>query len=70
MLFFLYNINFVIVNKDGNSLLRFIILRVEREYWKIWKVENESKSVDLDKKDVINRARWIVGVRINIVKVC
>ena len=59
----LHNINFAIANKDGNSLSRPIILRVEREYWKTWKVENESKSVDLEKKDAINRARWRVGVR-------
>ena len=58
----LHNINFAIANKDGNSLSRPIILRVEREYWKTWKVENESKSVDLEKKDAINRARWRVGV--------
>ena len=32
---------------------------------KTWKtqVEKESKSVDLEKKDAMNRARWRVGVR-------
>jgi len=32
---------------------------------KTWKmqVEKESKSVGLEKKDAMNRARWIVGVR-------
>ena len=32
---------------------------------KTWKtqVEKESKSIGLEKKDAINRARWRVGVR-------
>ena len=32
---------------------------------KMWKtqVEKESKTVDLEKKDAMNRARWRVGVR-------
>ena len=38
---------------------------------KTWKkqVEKESKSVGLEKKDAMNRARWRVGVRKIAVKV-
>mgnify|MGYP001800596721 CR=1 FL=1 len=54
---------------DGHVLRRALEFEVKgkrrqgrpRHMWKT-QVERESKSVDLEKEDTLNRARWRVGV--------
>ena len=60
----------VLRRDDGHVLRKALELemkgkRKRGQPKKTWKtqVEKESKSVDLEKKDAMNRARWRVGVR-------
>ena len=60
-----------VLRKDDGHVLRKVLefeVRGKRKQGrpkKMWKmqVEKESKSVGLEKKDAMNRARWRVGVR-------
>ena len=59
------------LRRDGGHVLRKALeleargKRKRGQPKKMWKmqVEKESKSVGLEKKDTMNRARWRVGVR-------
>ena len=59
----------VLIRDDGHVLRKVLEFKVKgkrkrgrpKKTWKT-QVEKESKSVDLEKKDAINRARWGVGV--------
>ena len=60
----------VLRRDDGHVLRKTLAFEVKgkrkrRRPTKTWKtqVEKESKSVGLEKKDAMNRARWRVGVR-------
>ena len=60
----------VLRRDDGHVLRKALQFKVKgkrkqgrpKRKWKM-QVEKESKSVGLEKKDVMNRARWRVGVR-------